>query len=85
MTDYQSLVKKHIHRIAPEADLDQLDAQDDLGSALDLDSMDYYRMILAISEELGLEIPEEDYARLRTLSAIAEYCRKAESPKTERS
>lgn len=82
MSDYESLVKKHIHRIAPEADLNQLEPGEDLGAALDIDSMDFYRMMVAISEELGLDIPEEDYAKLRSLSTIAGYCRDAATKNT---
>lgn len=77
MTEYEPMVKKHIHKIAPEADLEQLDPDDDLGSTLDLDSMDYFRLLTALSEELNFDIPEEDYAKLRTVKTIAGYCREA--------
>lgn len=72
-TDYPALIKKHLHRIAPEADLGKLDPQDDLGSTLDIDSMDFYRMMVEISEELGIEIPEEEYGRLRNVKNIVEF------------
>lgn len=81
MTDYGSLVKKHIHKIAPEADLDQLDSDEDLGSSLDLDSMDFFRLLTRLSEDLDLEIPEEEYAKLRSINAIVNYCQSTKEEK----
>lgn len=71
--NYEALVKKHLHRIAPEADLDALKQDDDLGSTLDIDSMDFYRVMVAISEDLDIEIPEEQYGELRTVQNIVAF------------
>jgi len=76
-TDYLSFVKKHLHRIAPEAELTTLDPEDDLGATLDIDSMDFYRMMVAISDELGIEIPEEEYGKLRNLKNIVNFLESA--------
>ncbi|MGM0545416.1 MAG: acyl carrier protein [Bacteroidota bacterium] len=72
-TDIDTIIKKHLHRVAPEADLDQLKADEELGPTLDIDSMDFYNMMVGISEELQVEIPEEDYGKLRTLKSIKEF------------
>ncbi len=71
--DLEVIVKKHLHRAAPEADLDQLNPDDDLGRALDIDSMDFYTTMVAISEELKIDIPEEEYGSLRTLKRIMAF------------
>jgi acyl carrier protein len=71
--DLEAIVKKHLYRAAPEADLDQLSADDDLGRALDIDSMDFYTMMVSLSEELNINIPEEEYGSLRTLKKIVEF------------
>ena len=71
--DYSSIVKKHLHRVAPEADLNTLNPADDLGAKLDIDSMDFYNMMVAISEELHIDIPEEEYGKLRSLKAIEDF------------
>lgn len=73
MADIDSVIKKHLHRVAPEADLDHLQPQDDLGTVLDIDSMDFYNMMVGISEELQIEIPEERYGQLRSLKSIKEF------------
>jgi len=71
--DYSSIVKKHLHRVAPEADLNKLNPSDDLGNRLDIDSMDFYNMMVAISKELHIDIPEEKYGKLRSLKAIEDF------------
>jgi len=75
--DYISIIKKHLHRVAPEANLDQLPPGDDLGAVLDIDSMDFYNMMVGISEELQIDIPEEKYGKLRSLNSIEAFLSKA--------
>lgn len=73
MTDIDSIIKKHLHRVAPEANLEQLQPEDDLGSALDIDSMDFYNMMVGISKDLQVEIPEERYGDLRSIKSISDF------------
>ncbi|SMO45379.1 acyl carrier protein [Fodinibius sediminis] len=73
MNDTEAVIKKHLHRVAPEANLDQLRPEDDLGNALDIDSMDFYTMMVALSEEFGVEVPEEEYGQLRSLKSITTF------------
>lgn len=77
--DIESIIKKHLHQVAPETDLDQLQPDDDLGVALDIDSMDFYNVMVGVSEELGVDIPEEEYGDLRTLEKIKSYLQKVVS------
>ncbi|WP_441001375.1 acyl carrier protein [Fodinibius sp. SL11] len=72
-----TIIKKHLHRVAPEADLNQLQPDDELGPTLDLDSMDFYSMMVGISEELRIEIPEEEYGKLRTFNDIKNFLSKS--------
>lgn len=78
-TDYLNVIKKHIHRVAPEADLGKIKPSDDLGATLDIDSMDFYNLMVGISEELDVDIPEEEYGSLRSLKAVEEFLGKAVS------
>ncbi|GEM_PF-1508956 len=64
-------------RVAPETDLDSLNPEDELGPVLDIDSMDFYTMMVGISEDLQVEIPEQEYGNLRTLKNIREFLRKS--------
>lgn len=59
--------------IAPEVEADAIDPATDLDEQLDIDSMDFLNVIVAIHEETGIEIPERDYGKLSTLDAATTY------------
>jgi acyl carrier protein len=59
--------------IAPEVDSDEIDPGVDLTEQLDLDSMDYLNWMLGINQETGIEIPERDYPKFRTLHGAVDY------------
>ena len=76
MNDLQS-IKQSICRlvvdIAPEVNTDDLDHNDDIRDELDLDSMDFIRLLEGIDKALGVNIPESDYSKVNTLQSMAEY------------
>lgn len=57
-----------IEKITPEASF-----IDDLGA----DSLDMVELILAIEEEYGFEVSEEDAAKITTVGEAAEYIKNA--------
>ncbi|HEX6220234.1 MAG TPA: phosphopantetheine-binding protein [Acidimicrobiia bacterium] len=59
--------------IAPEVDPDEVDDSLDLTEQLDLDSMDYLTWMIAISEETGVEIPQQDVSRFLTIDGAVSY------------
>jgi acyl carrier protein len=59
--------------IAPEADLATVGEDEDLRTALDLDSMDFMNFVIGLSERSGANIPEADTPRLRTLRGLVAY------------
>lgn len=71
--DLRAVVLRTLGRIAPDADLATLAGTVDLRDALDLDSMDFLRFVVALHDELHVDVPEQDYARLRTLDACVAY------------
>lgn len=75
MTDDENrtLIIDLLGGIAPEADFDMLADDEDLREALDIDSMDFLNFVTALHEATGVEIPEEDYAKLATLGDIVSY------------
>ena len=62
-----------LHQIAPEADLQQIRADENLREVLDIDSFDFLNVLIALHERLGVQIPEADYGQLMTLSALIQY------------
>ena len=71
--DARQLLRDLLHRIAPEADLDQLDPDASLQEELDIDSMDFLNLVTALYEEGGIDIPERDYPQLATLNGCVSY------------
>lgn len=59
--------------IAPEADLSTVKDDEDLRSALDLDSMDFMNFVIGLSQRSGINIPEADTPRLFTMSGLVRY------------
>lgn len=59
--------------IAPEVDPDDIDDDVLLREQVDLDSMDWLNFLVGIHNRLEVDIPESDYAKLRTLADVVEY------------
>jgi len=59
--------------IAPELEEAELAPERPLRDQIDLDSMDWLNVIVALHERLQVEIPESDYAKLTTLDAVVAY------------
>jgi acyl carrier protein len=72
-TDMNVLVRRALHEVAPDADLDRLAATDDLRDTLTLDSLDFLQFVELLSERTGRRIDEEDYPRLATLADTVAY------------
>jgi acyl carrier protein len=66
-------IAKTLGGIAPEADIEQLNPRANLRDELDLDSMDFLNFVIGLHKELGVEIPETDYAKLSTLGDCMAY------------
>jgi acyl carrier protein len=67
------VVLRALGRIAPEADLGALNPSADIREQLDIDSVDFLNFVLAVHEELGIDVPEADYGKLRTLESCIAY------------
>jgi acyl carrier protein len=75
MTELQArdAIKEVLHRIAPEADLDQVPPDADLRQELDIDSMDILNFAIGLEELTGVTIPESDYRQVATLRGCTAY------------
>lgn len=69
----RALVARALEDIAPEVDLAAVGKDEDLRETLDLDSMDFLNLVIALHEATGRDIPESDYPRLRTLAGMIAY------------
>ena len=71
--DIRQLLFEELGNLAPEADLGTVPPDADLREALDLDSMDFLNLVMALHKRLAIDIPERDYAELRTIDDAIEY------------
>jgi acyl carrier protein len=71
--EIRTAVLHALSRIAPEAALDAIDPRADLRAQVDIDSMDFLNLMIEVHRTLGVDVPESDYAKLRTLDACVDY------------
>ncbi len=62
-----------LREVAPELDPAQLAPDRPLRRQVDLDSMDWLRVILGWHERFGVDIPEADYGQLVSVDAVVGY------------
>ncbi len=79
-TEARELLRTTLHRVAPEADLDQVGPDETIQEALDLDSIDFLNLVVALHEATGVDIPERDYPELTTVERCVAYLTSATSP-----
>ena len=75
MNDVQvrTAVLAAIKSIAPELEESELRADRPLRDQIDLDSMDWLNVLVAVHDKLGVDIPEADYGKLVTLNDLLAY------------
>ena len=69
----RAIVIDALRAVAPESDPDAIDGGAALRDALDLDSMDFLNFVIAVHARAAVDIPEADYAKLRTLESAVAY------------
>jgi acyl carrier protein len=72
-TDARATVLSLLGEIAPEIDLDAVPEDEDLRDAVDLDSLDFLNLVERIHDTTGVDVPEMDYDKVRTLRGWSDY------------
>ncbi len=62
-----------IAEIAPDEDLRNLDDDRLLSDQFGLDSMDFLDIVLELRKRYQINVPEDEYPRLQTMSSTVEY------------
>ena len=79
--DTRTVVLSVLTTIAPEIEPDEIRDDVLLRDQVDLDSMDWLSFLRGIHRRLHVDIPEADYASLRTLADVVGYVdKKASGP-----
>lgn len=71
--DVKKIVLDIIADVAPDEELDGLNAGESLRDQLDLDSMDFLDIVMELRKRHKVEVPSEDYPQLATLNSCVEY------------
>lgn len=71
--EIQRAVFAALTSVAPEADPTSLDPKRPIREQLDIDSMDFLNFVVAVHRDLGVDVPERDYAKLATLESSIAY------------
>lgn len=62
-----------LRTIAPESEPETLPTDANVRKTLDIDSYDFLNFLIGLSEKLGVEVPESDYGKVRTLKEMLSY------------
>lgn len=71
--EIKRIILRILGEIAPEADVASIKPDISFRDQLDIDSVDFLNFVIALHEELGVEIPEMDSPKLATLNGCIEY------------
>lgn len=71
--DARQAVHTAIGQVVPDVDLDGLDGGLRLRQDLELDSLDFLRLVEIVDEVTGVDIPERDYTAVATVKGLIDY------------
>lgn len=71
--EIKSAIIKNILDIAPDIEESEIEANENIQSSLEIDSFDFLKILTAMNEQVGVEVPESDYAKVASLESMAEY------------
>lgn len=71
--EIKTIVFRLLKNIAPETDPEELDGDENIREALDIDSFDFLQFIVGLDEQFGLKTQEAEYGKITTLNALLNY------------
>ena len=71
--EVREVVLNIIADIAPDEDVQSVNDEVSLRDQLDLDSMDFLDIVMELRKRHKIEVPQEDYPNLDTLSGCVSY------------
>ena len=71
--EIKSVIIRQILEIAPDIEESEIIDDENIQSSLEIDSFDFLKILTAMFEEVGVEVPEADYSQVDTLTHMVEY------------
>jgi acyl carrier protein len=75
--ELRAVLMRALAEVAPDIDPDSIDPAAELAE-LEIDSMDFLNLVVAVHEQTGIDIPERDYSKLSTIDAAVAYLAEAQ-------
>lgn len=69
----KSAIIEKILEIAPDIDEANIIPDKNIQRSLEIDSFDFLKILMNLSEILGVEVPESDYSKVDTLDHMCAY------------
>lgn len=69
----KTAIIEQILKIAPDIDEADIIPDKNIQRSLEIDSFDFLKILTALHEVLGIEVPESDYAAVDTLEHMSAY------------
>jgi acyl carrier protein len=70
--EFRSGIRRELHKIRRDLPT-EFDDDAHFGNALGLDSLDLVEMVARLEQATGIYVPDEDFPRLTSISATADY------------
>lgn len=71
--EIEKVIFSSLKQIAPDTEPSELSLDENIRETLGIDSFDFLQFIVSLDEKLNLEIPEQDYGKINTLSSLMSY------------
>ena len=72
-TQIKDILLQVFHETAPEIDFSKIDTAKPLRDQVEIDSFDFYRIIVQIDKRLGVNIPDSKIAEFNNLDDLIQY------------
>lgn len=71
--ELKNIVFAELKQVAPECDPEDVDPDENIREALDIDSYSFLQLLVGLSDSTGVNIAEADYEKVFTLGGMLRY------------
>lgn len=71
--ELEGIIFIELKKVAPECDPAEVDRDENLREALDIDSYSFLQLLVGLSDSTGVNIAEADYEKVFTLGGMLRY------------
>ena len=66
-------LKDIFHHVAPDIEFDQLDLSRPLNDQVEMDSLDFYTMLVHVHKRMGVNVPDSVLRDLKNINGLIDY------------